>query len=316
MADRQHGAAPAKVGRMRTDERRLPRVTTSASAVAAGVSRRTCTRRVADGDWLRLLPGIYRTGRDLAPADRLDAALLFGGPRSLLSGAAALWAGGARIGFPATVLVLVPPTVRRESAEFVLLRPSRRPARRSPAPGRRRVEIARAVADHALTLRRLDDVRALVARAVRDHGCSLDDLARELAAGPRNGSALLRRALAEVGSGAASAPEARAARLLRAGRVPHFEQNARIVRPGGGHYVVDFWWPLLRAVLEIDSVEYHLDPADWRRTMDRHRALSALGLSVIHQPPSALAAPNRFLEDVWAWLLGCAAAAGILLHRP
>jgi very-short-patch-repair endonuclease len=235
---------------------------------------------------------------------------------ALLSGAAALWAGGARVPFPAIVLVLVPPTVRRESSQFVLLRPTHRVVRHMPGPGPRRVETARAVADHALTLRRIDDVRTLVARAVRTDGCQLEDLRRELATGPRNGSALLRQALAEVSAGAASAPEARAARLLRRAQVPPFEQNARIDLPTGGYYVADFWWPSLRAILEIDSVEYHLDPADWRRTMDRHRDLSSLGLSVIHQPPSALADEFHFVDDVWAWLLGCAATRGVPLRRP
>jgi very-short-patch-repair endonuclease len=104
--------------------------------------------------------------------------------------------------------------------------------------------------------------------------------------------------------------------LLRRAQVPPFEQNARIDLPTGGYYVADFWWPSLRAILEIDSVEYHLDPADWRRTMDRHRDLSSLGLSVIHQPPSALADEFHFVDDVWAWLLGCAATRGVPLRRP
>jgi hypothetical protein len=98
--------------------------------------------------------------------------------------------------------------------------------------------------------------------------------------------------------------------------VPPFRQNARIDLPAGGYFVADFWWPLLRAILEIDSVEYHLDPADWRRTMERHRQLSTLSLSVIHQPPSALTDESRFADDIWAWLLGCAATAGVALRRP
>jgi hypothetical protein len=55
---------------------------------------------------------------------------------------------------------------------------------------------ARAVADTALQHRWLGAVRAMVAAAVQHELC--DDLVSELAACPRNGSALLLRVLAEV----------------------------------------------------------------------------------------------------------------------
>jgi very-short-patch-repair endonuclease len=164
------------------------------------------------------------------------------------------------------------------------------------------------VADYALQLRWLDDVRAVVAEAARRGLCSVDEVAVELDAGPRHGSALLRRALADVAGGAWSAPEARAARLLRAAGIPPFEQNTRIELPGGRHYVVDFLWRELHAILEIDSVEHHLDPADWAATMDRHLALETLGFSVAHRPPSAVRDhPQRFVHEISAWLASRAA---------
>jgi very-short-patch-repair endonuclease len=119
---------------------------------------------------------------------------------------------------------------------------------------------------------------------------------------------LLRQALVEMSAGAASAPEARAARILRRAGVAAFEQNAVILLPGGGHYVADFLWRALRAILEIDSVEYHFDPVAWRRTMDRHLVLTTLGHSVIHRPPSALRDEHRFAADITAWLASRAAS--------
>ena len=159
-----------------------------------------------------------------------------------------------------------------------------------------------------MTLRRIDDVRALVAEVVREHKASLEALATELQAGPRRGSALLRRALVEIGAGAASAPEAEAARLLRRAKIPGFEQNARIELPDGSYYIADLYWRELRAILEIDSREYHFSPAGWRATMDRHLVLTTLGYSVVHRPPSALADPAMFIRDISAWLTGRAAA--------
>lgn len=150
----------------------------------------------------------------------------------------------------------------------------------------------------------LDDVRALVARMVQDGHCTVTDLGAELETGPRQGSAFLRAAVAEVGWGAASAPEARAARILRAAGVTGFVQNARVDLPNGLWRLVDFYWPALRACLEIDSVEFHSARDDWARTWDRHLELTTAGHSVIHRPPSALAHPERFVADIRAWLVG------------
>jgi hypothetical protein len=173
--------------------------------------------------------------------------------------------------------------------------------------GPRRVLVARAIADHALTLTRVGDVRRLVARAVREQRCSIHALRTELEAGPRNGSALLRQVLDEVQAGAASAPEAEAAKILRAAGVPPFEQNAVIRLPNGRSYVADVLWRALRAILGIDSVEYHLDPADWRRTLDRHLHLTTMGYSVVHRPPSVLRDPPTFVAEIRAWLSSLAA---------
>lgn len=282
----------------------VPRVLSRGEALARGFSRRAIDHRLVTGRWRRLLPSVYCTVDTANERDRQRAALAFAGPDAALSGAAALRIEGyERIARPDRLLVLVPPSNRRESTGFVQIRRTGRTFERSFAPGPRHVDIARAAADHALTLRRLDDARALVAMVVRDGRCPPAELVAELANCPRNGSGLLRRAVAEIADGAASAPEARAARILRATPgIPSFEQNARIELPGGRWYVADFLWRELRGVLEIDSMEYHLGPREWRATMDRRLQLTTLGYSVIHRPPSAVQAAARFARDVAAWL--------------
>lgn len=108
-----------------------------------------------------------------------------------------------------------------------------------------------------------------------------------------------------MGDGAWSAPEARAARLLRAAGLGPFEQNVALRLPDGSVRIVDFLWRELRAVLEIDSAEHHLDPVQWRATMDRHLALETAGFAVVHRAPSAVfTAPHRFVRDVEAFLAG------------
>jgi len=286
------------------DPAALPRVVTRRDAPARGMSRHAIDRRVAGGRWRRVLPHTYLTVDTLTWPDKLAAAIAFAGPGSLLSSAAVLSDAGLNaVRRPESVLVLVPHQCGARSTGWVRVRRTHRLPAPALQPGPPRVPVARAVADHALNVRWLDDVRALVAEAVQRGLCSVDEVAAELDAGPRHCSALLRRALADVAEGAWSAPEARAARLLRAAHVPPFEQNARIDLPAGRHYIADFLWPDLRAVLEIDSVEYHLNPATWKATMNRQLALETLGFSVAHRPPSAVCDhPQCFVQEISAWL--------------
>lgn len=283
----------------------VPRVISRAEALARGISRAAIGRRLTSGRWRRVLPGVYLTSDTLTTPDRLDAALAFAGEGAALAGHAALWASQVRrIPPPARVLVLVPRSNRIESHSWVVVRHTARPIVVEQWSGPRRTEPARAAAEAMLTMRRLDDVRALVARVVQDGHCTVAELGAELAAGPRNGSALFRQALAEVGWGAASAPEAKAARILRRAGLTGFVQNAEIRLSDGSLRRVDFYWPAVRAVLEIDSVEWHFGVDEWAGTWDRHLDVTTNGYSVIHRPPSALADAGRFVRDVSAWLAG------------
>ena len=287
------------------DRDALPRVITRAAALERGFSRHAIDHRVATGKWRRVLPRTFLTADTLTETDRTTAALAFAGDGAVLSGAAALRESGVRrIAVPATILVLVPPKNRTRSAAWVQVRRTLRPIVGEQWLGLPRVEVARAAADLALTMAWLDDVRTLVARVVQQRHCTLAELGAELDAGPRQGSGHLRRALAEVGWGAESAPEAEAARILRRAGIDGFIQNAELQLPDGTTRRVDFYWPTLRACLEIDSVEWHFERADWAGTWDRHLDLSKFGYSVIHRPPSALVDKAQFAVDVRDWLAG------------
>jgi very-short-patch-repair endonuclease len=209
-----------------------------------------------------------------------------------------------RIAQPSAVLVLVPPHNRVRSTAWVTVRRTFRPVNLETWIGPRRADVARATADYALSLVRISDVRTVVARVVRDQYCTVDELRTQLESGPRRGSALLRQALDEVSVGAASAPEAEAARVLRRAGLTGFEQNVPILLPDGTTFVADFLWPHVRAILEIDSREFHLDPADWEHTLQRHLRLTTHGYSVVHRPPSALRDERGFAREIAAWLRG------------
>ena len=95
--------------------------------------------------------------------------------------------------------------------------------------------------------------------------------------------------------------------MLRRAGITGFVQNAVITLPDGSTRVIDFYWPGLRACLEIDSVEWHFSQADWKATLDRHRLLTTAGFSVVHLPPSALDNEPKFIADVRSWLSARAA---------
>lgn len=283
----------------------LPRILTRDDARRLGFDRGALAWAVDAGHWRRLLPRTYFTGAVLTEHDQQVAALRFAGDGAALSAAAALRVAGVRrVEKPPRILVLVPIGNRVRSQAFVEVRETARTYELRIGPGPTHVTPARACADLALTLVRLDDVRALVANVVQGGFATVAEIGRELDAGPRRGSANLRQALVEVGFGAASAPEARAATALRRAGIGGFEQNVTLDLASGVRWIADFYWPKLRAILEIDSVEYHFRGADWTRTLDRDLSLTSHGYSVIHRPPSALRNERRFVADIQAWLAG------------
>lgn len=287
----------------------LPRVLTRTDAARLGYSANAIEQRLRTGQWRRVLPRTFLTSDTFTWPDRCRAALAFAGPGALLSGAAALADTGlTAVRRPATLLVLVPPDRWVRSTAWVRIRRTDRLPQRALRPGPACAPVARAVADLALERRRLDDVRALVAEVVRREHCTVDELVAELASGRRNGSGHLRQAIEEIAGGAWSAPEARAARLLRAARVPPFEQNVRIDLPNGKWFYVDFLWKALRAVLEIDSDEHHSLPADADATDEKDIMLETLGFSVVHRRPYVINhQAATFTAGIAAWLAARAA---------
>ncbi len=291
------------------DPTAIARVVSRDAALRLGFSPDAIKHRLANGAWRRVLPRTYLTSDTFTWLDRQRAATIFAGPGALLSGAAALTELGLpAVRRPGSVLVLAPPGLGPHSRAWVRIRRSARPMVRESCPGAPRVATARAIADLSLELRRRDDVRALVADAVRRSLCTVEELAVELREGPRRNSLFLREALEEVAAGAWSAPEARAATLLRRAGVPPFEQNARIELPGGRWFVADFLWRELRAILEIDSVAYHSLPAAAEASSDRQLVLETLGFSVVSRQPRLIVhEPSRFVAGVAAWLTARAA---------
>src|SRR5215211_4476757 len=178
---------------------------------AVGVSLDAVRWRIRTRRWQRVLPGLYGAFPGALDANqRLLAALLHTGAESQITGAAALrWHSFRYVPQTELVHVLVPHTVRRSSAGFVVVQRTTRLDPLSRIRGGLRVcSVVRAVADAARVSRDLAEVRACVAEAVQNRRATPAELFAELDSGPTPRSALLRSASAEIAAGARSAPEA------------------------------------------------------------------------------------------------------------
>ena len=302
----------------------LPRVIRSRDLPRFDLSVAATRTQLERGRWQRLSHGFVLTV-STAPT-RLDWAamgLLIAGGRGALSGwdAARLY-GLVRPQLPSSalpVLVLAPGTVGQQRRGPLLVRSTSRSfgvrltaTGQIEFPGSPLATPARVVADTASYYKSLDMVRAIVAASVQQGLCGVDDLADELSSARRNGYALLRRALSEVGDGARSVAEVQALRSLRKAELPDFELNVPLVNSSGRAVAVaDVLWRELRAVLEIDSREFHFSERDWKKTMARHNLLTAAGMTVVHYPPSRIIRDDSWLAEVRAWLHGRAAALGV-----
>jgi hypothetical protein len=260
-------------------------------ALLCGVSLSTLSYRGrAGGPWPAILPGVYLAHTGSASSEQRElAALLYAGRDSVLTGAAALRRFGLAGPQTDRVDVLVPADVQKRDAGFArILRTARLPEPVGVAGGVRFAYPPRAVADAVRGLADIGDVRAVVAGAVQRGKCPIGRLTYELDAGPRRGSALLRRALAEVADGVRSAAEADLRTVIKRARLPMPMFNARLFAGAVFLGKPDCWWPDAGVAAEADSREWHLSPRDWENTLARHARMSAHGIIALHFTPGQI----------------------------
>jgi hypothetical protein len=187
--------------------------------LSLGVSEGTVRRRIeAGGRWQVVLPGVYATFTgSLAPRQRLRAGLLHAGDQAMLCGVTAAELHGLRYlpRHDGSVHVLVPDGTKVRSLGFVRVhrttgvpRPWWRAAFPLTPPAHAAIEVARA-------LHNLREVRAVLCEAVQRGLATPDELAAVVREGPSAGSALPRRALADIVAGCRSAAECDLRDLVR-----------------------------------------------------------------------------------------------------
>jgi hypothetical protein len=288
-------------------------VATARQLVAAGTQERTVYRRCLEGGpWQRPLPGVIFlfTGR---PTRRqlVVAALRLGGPGAVLTGIEACRLLGLRRG-PARpqddpdlveeVHILVPHDRQVRSVGYVHVERTTNPPESIVRRGLTIAPIPRAVMDAARRLRHRGDLTELLAEAVQRRRCTVGELVREMEAGSRRGTAMPRAVLREVGAGVRSAAELAAKNLWARSGLPDAEWNVAVHRADGSLIgVADCWIDDVAMVWEIESTEWHLDPAAHAYTVERAARFTAAGaMYVATKPRKVLTDPRSVVATLRA----------------
>jgi len=107
--------------------------------------------------------------------------------------------------------------------------------------------------------------------------------------------------------------------LIERARLPWPMFNARLLTADGDFIASpDAWWSREGVAVEIDSREWHLNPADWERTMRRHARISAHGILVLHFSPRQIrTSPARVIATIRETLAAGAARPVLrIIARP
>jgi hypothetical protein len=283
--------------------RRQYDVVARSQALECGMTPSAITHRLRpDGPWHLMLPGVYLTVSGTATADQRDvAALLYAGPRSVITGPVAVRRHNLRCAGLNVLDVLVPVDTRRKSTGYVQIqRTTRMPGDLYSTGPVRFTALARAVADAARAMTRFSDVQALVCEAVQRGRCTLEELVQELDQGPSAGRRWYRMALAEVSEGIRSAAEADLKRLIDRSDLEKPVYNADLYTLDGiflGR--PDAWFGRAGVAGEVDSREYHIGARDYAETTMRHNRMEAAGIHMLHWLPSTIKAePGRVIADL------------------
>jgi very-short-patch-repair endonuclease len=283
--------------------------------VQGGLTGRQVDRLGAPGGrGQRVLPRVYAlTSGPLTRRQQLVAALLYCGPSAQLGGPTALEVRGFRYGpTDQRVHVLLPMGVQVRPVGFVVVRRTWEPPAPHSVDGLPVAPVPRAAVDACRSLASVHEATAVLAEAVQRRLCTVAMLDSEVSRGPSAGSAVVRRAVQRLASGAASAPEAALLALVATSPLLASPRVNERLLLAGGYVVPDLCWPEARLVVEVDSVEHHGLGRDPEHTARRRAALTAAGWTVLSVSPERVRTdPRGVLHDIeTAYLHGLQRTAG------
>jgi hypothetical protein len=141
---------------------------------------------------------------------------------------------------------------------------------------------------------------ALLAEAVQRRRVEVDDLVAALALGPRRGRDQVRRSLDDLQAGIRSVAEADVRRIVAGSpTLPEPIWNALLRLPCGRLVSPDALWRSAGLVHETNGVRFHAWVSDFESMQERHDAMTAAGLVVLHNAPRRLRiAPAAVLGEL------------------
>ena len=265
--------------------------------VALGHSERTVYRRCLEGGpWQRVLPGIVMLFTGTPTVDQLvHAALLLAGPDAMVTGIEACRRYGLRRGpvrraddanASPEVHVLVPSSRQVRSVGYVHVERTKRLPHPLIRDGVPLVPLVRSCTDAARRLRSAAQITELLSEPVQRSLCTVNMLWEELHAGSRRGRAIPRAVLADLADGVRSAAERAAKQFWPSTGLPTPWWNAPVWTADGAFLGIgDCWIDEVAMLWEIESSEWHLDPAAHEYTVRRAAQFTAAGVVYVASKP-------------------------------
>jgi very-short-patch-repair endonuclease len=245
--------------------------------LAAGLSRTTVERWVAEGRLIRLYPGVFAVGHASLTRDgHRMAQVLAAGPDSCLTDRSGASVHGLLVDRRAVVDIATPRGGARNRASFVAHRRTLRPDEMTTVRGIPVTTVERTLLDIAAT-GRPDDLTKALERAEELRLLDLRKLRRQIARSKgQRGVAKLRAAVdalePEDPRKIRSKLERGVLRLIRQHGLPEPQVNLWLFE-----WEVDLHWPELRIVIELDGWQAHRTKAARDRDYDRHLGLARYG---------------------------------------
>jgi hypothetical protein len=277
-------------------------VLTREQALNLGLTRGAIAHRVLTGLWQWLLPGVLLLEPG-EPSRRqlLIAAVCWGGDGALIDGpSACFWHGITVATYDQSIVNIVVATdspLRDQG--FVRVRRTRSMPRGVGGDVVRYVDLATAL---VVTAQQLPErpAAALLAEAVQRRRVEVDDLEQAMAVAPRRGRDQVRRSLDELHAGIRSVAEGDVRRIVaRSSTLPEPMWNAMLRLPCGRLVSPDALWRTAGLVHETNGVRFHAWASDFESMQERHDAMTAARLVVLHNAPRRLhIAPAAVLAEL------------------
>jgi hypothetical protein len=269
---------------------------------AMGVGAKTISDRTSGGPWQRMLPGLALLHNGPPTAlQRQTAAVMYGGADCMLTGRTGLGLHGYSPGFQASdVGLLIPHEQHRKGVEFVVVERTWRIPEVTTRSGLPVAPIDRCLLDAVRRMRDATRVAALIADVVQRGDADVEGLLAELQEGSGRGSALPRRVLRELASGAHSVAEVEARALCERSGLPPMVANWVLLTESGEFIAItDNWLDDVCLAFEVESFQHHSSPADFQKTLERRGDMQRHGVIVVaHTPKTIRTQQDRVIADL------------------